>query len=141
MLNLSKISVSVLLLGATVGLTACQQNETQSSANRTLSGQYVSEGYAQRAKGNDWVMVTVAEDSANSLSVKVTSREDIKKPTCSFSGEAVKTAENRYEVKDDGSVLVFSFTPDSVSISSTDPVALHYHCSGGASLADTYKKL
>ena len=122
MLNLSKISVPVLLLSATVALTACQQHETQSSANRTL-------------------MVTVAEDSANSLSVKVTSREDIKKPTCSFSGEAVKTAENRYEVKDDGSVLVFSFTPDSVSISSTDPVALHYHCSGGASLADTYKKL
>ena len=139
MLNLSKISVSVLLLGATVGLTACQQND--SSANRTLSGQYASEGYAQRANREDWVMVTVSEKSANSLSVKVSSREDIKKPTCSFSGEAFKTAENRYEVKDDGSVLVFSFTPDSVSISSTDPVALHYHCSGGASLADTYKKL
>ena len=139
MLNLSKISVPVLLLSATVGLTACQQND--SSANRTLRGQYASEGYAQRAKGEDLVMVTISEKSANSLSVKVSSREDIKKPTCSFSGEAFKTAENRYEVKDDGSVLVFSFTPDSVSISSTDPVALHYHCSGGASLADTYKKL
>jgi hypothetical protein len=51
MLNLSKISVPVLLLSATVGLTACQQHETQSSANRTLRGQYASEGYAQRAKG------------------------------------------------------------------------------------------
>lgn len=140
MSTIKKIAVTSLFATVAFGLTACQQAE-KVSQSATFSGQYVSEGYAERAKGNDWVMVSVAEKGADALTIQITSREDIKKPTCSFSGEALKKGENRYEINDDGSVLVFNFTPTSVSISSTDPVALHYHCSGGASLADTYNKL
>ena len=111
------------------------------AADTALDGRYASEGYAQRAQGYDWVMVTVRGQADNKLAIDINSRSDIKKPTCRFSGEAVKTAENRYEIGDKGSRLIFVFSPNSLSIDSADPVALHYPCSGGASLADVYHKL
>ncbi|MDH3000799.1 hypothetical protein A1D23_01930 [Chelonobacter oris] len=140
MLKIKKITVASLIITATLGLAACQHIEN-AAATTALGGQYVSEGYAERAEGNDWVMVSVADKGKDKLAIKITSRDDIKKPTCSFSGEAVKKSDYRYEVNDDGSVLVFKFDKNRVSISSSNPIALHYYCSGGASLADTYTKL
>ena len=137
---LTKIRFTALALSAAAALAACQHTPPASAAE-TLSGRYVSEGYAQRAQGYDWVMVTVAEKSANTLNIDISARSDIKKPSGSFSGEAVKAAPNRYEVNDDGAILVFSFSGNRLNISSDSQVALHYHCSGGGSLADTYQKL
>ena len=135
------IKRAALLLGTLATLAACQHTPPSAAADTALDGRYASEGYAQRAQGYDWVMVTVRGQAGNKLAIDINSRSDIKKPTCRFSGEAVKTAENRYEIGDKGSKLIFVFSPNSLSIDSADPVALHYPCSGGASLADVYHKL
>ena len=126
--------------GAFIALAACRHTPPPTAGN-TPDGRYVSAGYAQRAQGYDWVMVTVSSQAGNRIAIDINARSDIKKPTCRFSGEAVKTAENRYEINSNGSKLMFVFKPNSLSIDSADPVMLHYYCSGGASLADVYHKL
>ncbi len=74
------IKRAALLLGTLAALTACQHTPPSVAADTALDGRYASEGYAQRAQGYDWVMVTVRGQADNKLAIDINSRSDIKKP-------------------------------------------------------------
>lgn len=121
-----------------------EQTATPSASAEAFVGDYVSAEYAKRNEGYDWVAVSVSQVSDSTLHVSVRSRADKKKPTCTFDADVVKSAENIYKATVDGKNILFTFKDNSVSISTEkqeDRGILNYYCSGGGSLADTYKKI
>lgn len=55
-----------LFAGAFIALAACRHTPPPTAGN-TPDGRYVSAGYAQRAQGYDWVMVTVSSQAGNRI--------------------------------------------------------------------------
>lgn len=127
--------------------TVATQQEVQTVQPATsaldATGFYVSDGYAERDKGADWVSVIVTEADSNQLKIDVQSRTDIKKATCTFDGLAQKKDEANYVVTKDGKNILFTFGEKSMKISAEkaeDEDFLHFFCSGGATLAGEYSK-
>ncbi|WP_297093230.1 PliI family lysozyme inhibitor of I-type lysozyme [uncultured Draconibacterium sp.] len=111
---------------------------------QSIFGNYVDDTYAIRHEGYDWVAVSVKEGANNSINVSVRSRADKKKPTCSFDAQAFKTDDNTYESVNDGKTIVYTFSNDSITISTknkADENMLYFFCSGGATFAGSYKKI
>lgn len=141
--------VSYLAICATLLLSACgttdTSNKNSTEGTQAHVGEYVSEGYEQRADGYDWVAVSVsAHETEDTLAIKVHSREDIKKPTCSLETTATAQDAGRYVADVDGTSIVFEFKDNTVSISAghdTEAHALMYFCSGGGSLIGDYTLL
>lgn len=107
------------------------------------TGLYVSEGYAQRAEGADWVSVAVTAGEGQQLKVEVRSRSDIKKPTCTFDALADRKDDSTYVAVHEGKNILFTFTEADLNISTENPAdsdLLHFFCSGGATLAGQYIK-
>ena len=128
------MAVAILSLGM---LAACQHSAGLNAAQR-----YVSEGYAQQAQGQDWVMVTLSPNTTqDTLTLSVQSRSDIKKPTCQFEGSAKLVTAGHYQVQVGSAHIDVYPSNESVRIDSQDGANLNYYCSGGASLAGTYGRL
>ena len=128
------MAVAILSLGV---LAACQHSAGLNAAQR-----YVSEGYAQQAQGQDWVMVTLSPNTTqDTLTLSVQSRSDIKKPTCQFEGSAKLVTAGHYQVQVGSAHIDVYPSNESVRIDSQDGANLNYYCSGGASLAGTYGRL
>ncbi|WP_439181728.1 PliI family lysozyme inhibitor of I-type lysozyme [Carboxylicivirga taeanensis] len=109
-----------------------------------VAGNYVDAGYAQRHEGYDWVAVQIKARGDDAIWVSVRSRADKKKPTCTFDSQAYKENDSTYTSVYDGKTIVYTFTPQSVNISTRpqeDASILSFFCSGGATLAGTYQKL
>ena len=128
------MAVAILSLGM---LAACQHTAGLYAVQR-----YVSEGYAQQAQGQDWVMVTLSPNTTqDTLTLSVQSRSDIKKPTCQFEGSAKLVTAGHYQVQVGSAHIDVYPSNESVRIDSQDGANLNYYCSGGASLAGTYGRL
>ena len=128
------MAVAILSLGM---LAACQHSAGLNAAQR-----YVSEGYAQQAQGQDWVMVTLSPNNTqDTLTLSVRSRSDIKKPTCQFEGSAKLVTAGHYQVQVGSAHIDVYPSNESVRIDSQDGANLNYYCSGGASLAGIYSRL
>ena len=128
------MAVAILSLGM---LAACQHSAGLNAAQR-----YVSEGYAQQAQGQDWVMVTLSPNNTqDTLTLSVRSRSDIKKLTCQFEGSAKLVTAGHYQVQVGSAHIDVYPSNESVRIDSQDGANLNYYCSGGASLAGTYSRL
>ena len=126
--------VAILTLGL---LMACQH-----TAGLNATQRYVSDGYAQQAQGQDWVMVTLSPSATqDTLTLSVQSRSDIKKPTCQFEGSAKLVAAGHYLVQVGSAHIDVYPSNESVRIDSQDGANLNYYCSGGASLVGTYSRL
>ncbi len=111
---------------------------------KSVQGTYVTESYKQRAEGYDWVSVKVTDTGDNAVDISVRSRDDKKKPTCSYEGKAKKIATDVYESIYNDKTILFTFTDSTVVISAKnkeDENILYFFCSGGASLKGTYFKL
>ena len=107
-------------------------------------GSYASDGYDKRAQGYDWVGVTVSPAPEQQLRIAVRSRADKKKPTCTFDAVARPISPTVYQTLVEGKNIRFTFDRDTVNISTeseADRGLLNYYCSGGGSLADTYRKI
>ena len=107
-------------------------------------GSYASDGYDKRAQGYDWVGVTVSPAPERQLRIAVRSRADKKKPTCTFDAVARPISPTVYQTSVEGKNIRFTFDRDTVNISNeseADRGLLNYYCSGGGSLADTYRKI
>ncbi len=107
-------------------------------------GSYASDGYDKRAQGYDWVGVTVSPAPEQQLRIAVRSRADKKKPTCTFDAVARPISPTVYQTSVEGKNIRFTFDRDTVNISTeseADRGLLNYYCSGGGSLADTYRKI
>ena len=128
------MAVAILTLGL---LAACQH-----PAGLNATQRYVSDGYAQQAQGQDWVMVTLSPSATqDTLTLSVQSRSDIKKPTCQFEDSAKQVAAGHYQVQVGNGHMDVYPSNKSVRIDSQDGANLNYYCSGGASLAGTYSRL
>ncbi|RQO31120.1 hypothetical protein DBR32_10475 [Taibaiella sp. KBW10] len=105
---------------------------------------YVSQDYAARNKGYDWVGVTVHYLGPKEIEIRIRSRADKKKATCTMDAKAVKTAEGIYKTALQTGAVVYTFQSNTITISAeagTPDGALQFYCSGGASIAGTYTKI
>ncbi|WP_367108707.1 hypothetical protein [uncultured Psychrobacter sp.] len=120
---------------------------------QAVIGDYVSEGYAKRAQGYDWVAVMVRADDndKDKINIKVRARSDIKNPTCSFDGSATLMGQDQahgvvFQTTGSDNMAFFQFKKDKFGndklvIDSQDKYTLNYFCSGGGSIVGTYQKL
>ncbi len=121
-----------------------EDNTTEESCTPSpFLGNYVTASYFERESGADWVAVAVKELDEETLLILVNSRDDIKKPTCTFESAAEKVSESVYKAIVEDKAILFTFDKNTVTISSEKPEDtdfLRYFCNGGASLAGTYTK-
>lgn len=109
-----------------------------------FTGNYVTSEYAQRNEGYDWVAVTVSKAGTDQLFLKVRSRADRKKPSCTWDAIAFLEYENSYSTVLEGKKVLFTFSDDTLSIApdnQQDENLLYFFCSGGATLAGKYVKI
>ncbi len=105
------------------------------------AGNYVSADYEQRSKGYDWVAVTVESTDQHKIRIKIRSRADLKKPTCTLDTEAMEIGAGVFEAHLSNGIAVFEFKDGNLSIrpkTEKDAGALYFYCSGGASIAGNY---
>lgn len=139
--------VRTTLVSAAVSvLAACGPSATESPTAPAwpVAGErtYVDQGYADRAQGADWVRVVLTGRGAEGLTVVVDARSDLKRPTCSFEGQAAASADGTgfVAVTQVGDIH-FEVADTQLTVTAADPATLHYFCSGGASLAGDYQRL
>ena len=126
--------------------TIKQTTATITPAVQAVVGDYASEGYAKRVQGYDWVGVMVRPSGSQEIDITVSSRSDIKKPTCTFNGKATLMGQDDahgviFQSKINDSTAFFQFKDDKLTIDSQDKYELNYFCSGGVSLVGNYEKL
>lgn len=126
--------------------TACtfdkQNLQKQNNSKGTIIN-YVSSSYFKKDEGYDWVSVNLSKYDENRLSIKVRSRADKKKPTCTLDTLAYKISENRYNFYSDGKTIELLVLDNKIEFKGKtieDEIALYYFCSGGGSLKGTYFK-
>ncbi len=121
-----------------------ETKQTETTENVSIMGNYVSHGYDSRTERSDWVSVAVTKTDKDDLKVSVRSRADLKKPTCTFDAVVQKVDDKTFETLIDGKSILFQFSKDGLSINTkneTDKDILSFYCSGGASVAGTYKRI
>ncbi len=148
----------LLLLFISIGFNACKSTpsgtdtsnvkEQASTANEAntgfdVTGNYVTDSYQKRAEGYDWMAVLVTKTDKDELSIKLRSRSDKKKPTCTLDMIGYKLSNNTYQATVQGEMVQIEFKKDELTISVADDAlwVLAYPCSGGATAAGTYTKL
>lgn len=145
----SLLVLSILVLGCTNSSQPEDKKsveEQKPSANKFTdrTGNYVDDSYKKRSEGYDWVAVSVNQLSSKEIEIKVRSRADKKKPTCTFDVHANKVNDSTYQGITNGKYLIISFSGDQLTISGKseeDQSILAFYCSGGASLAGNYSKI
>ncbi len=122
-----------------------QENETsESKLENQLISNYVDDGYSQKDEGYDWVSVAVTDAGNDQINIKVRSRADKKRPTCTFDATASRVDVNTYSSILDGKTILYKFEDSNLTISPAEPEfegVLAIYCSGGASVAGTYRKI
>ncbi|MGA1932368.1 hypothetical protein ACH5BF_06550 [Arcobacter sp. YIC-464] len=127
-------------------LTACslsRQVQEVDTKSTNIFTNYVSESYLKKDEGYDWVSVNLSKNNENSLRVKVRSRADRKKPTCTLDTLAYKVDKNKYNFYSDGKTIelfVFENKIEFKGKTKDDEIALYYFCSGGGSIKGDYIK-
>ena len=130
-------------------LGAWKDGEQQRYRYKQLQSHHYPPGYISKEKYDfdlpcrvEQFVLTDTGDNAVDISVR--SRDDKKKPTCSYEGTAKKIATDVYESIYNDKTILFTFTDSTVVISAKnkeDENILYFFCSGGASLKCTYFKL
>ncbi|NMM47331.1 hypothetical protein [Marinigracilibium pacificum] len=112
--------------------------------DQSIFGSYVSDGYAKKDQGFDWISVTLTPLNNKQVKVSIRSRADQKKPSCTFDGSAILTEKNTLKLYDDGMNVSITIKEDSLIIkpeNQTSENRLYFYCSGGATLAGNYLKI
>lgn len=150
--NISPITVPTATAPTATGHTSATINKTVSPvanispAVAVVIGDYVSAGYANKAQGYDWVAVLITANGSEQINIKVRARSDIKKPTCTFDGQATLMGQDKahgviFQTVANDSKVFLQFKDDKLTIDSEDKYALNYYCSGGGSIVGEYQKL
>ena len=111
---------------------------------KSVAGEYVSDGYFKRAEGYDWVVVSIRGISPDEAYIRIQSRADRKKPTCTFEGIGSLDNKGMLKVDFEGNNILFLLDNKELRITTENKEQedlLMYFCSGGGSLAGTYTKL
>lgn len=149
--NRQNPSVPATVIPNTVMISTAMQPATKiqadlSPAMQMVNGDYATEDYNKRAQGYDWTGVMVRAIDNQSIDIKVRSRSDIKKPTCSFDGIATLVGQDNahgviFKTVANDSVTFLQFKDGQLTIDAQDKYVLNTFCSGGATLAGDYQKL
>ncbi|MBB3697098.1 MliC family protein [Flammeovirga yaeyamensis] len=115
-------------------------NGSISISEDQLIGDYASVKYKNRKEGYDWTGVRVSKFDDEKLNIKVRSRSDKKKPTCTLDVLAYKTKNGVYHAFVNGGKVLFKFHENSLDITSEKPDLMRFYCSGGGSFLNTYQK-
>ncbi|OHX63994.1 MliC family protein [Flammeovirga pacifica] len=107
----------------------------------TIVGDYGSDSYLKRKEGYDWVGVRISKFDENKINIKIRSRVDKKKPTCTADMIAFQEKNGVFHAFLNGAKVLFTFQDNTLDISSENGDALAYYCSGGGSMINTYQKL
>lgn len=155
----TRLFTLALLLTSSLVLTSCKEQVKENSTEtptavettqetpettadtKLIDLTFASEGYATREAGSDWVKVNLKSTSPDQVTIVVSSREDIKKPTCSLETVATKIADNTYQAVLQNSQVNFSISEGQLTIDTvneSDRGVLSFYCSGGGSLQGTY---
>ena len=109
-----------------------------------FTGSYVSDDYFRRDKGYDWMAVTVRQTGDSSYHLAIRSRIDTKKPTCTFDADAVVSDSCQLTAGFQGTNILFNFRDSLLQISpqkAEEAGTLSYFCSGGGTIAGTYRSV
>lgn len=146
---MKKRALWFLLIGLI--LTNCKtSNDTDSKIFESqinienITGDYVTEDYFNRSDGYDWVAISIQKISDLEAKIKIRSRINKKKATCTFDGIGLLTGKDTLTVQYENKVIVFYIKNDRLTIKTEndeDSSLLYYFCSGGATLAGKYIKL
>ena len=112
--------------------------------NSDVAGTYVTESYKLRSEGYDWVAVSIKGAQDRMIDIAIRSRDDKKKPTCTFDGTGKEIQPDLYEAEYEGKKILFAFTDSTLYISAKnkdEENKLYFFCSGEASLKGEYYKL
>ena len=118
--------------------------EAEETSLENFIGDYVTSGYFQREDGYDWTVVRILPGDQNKLIGEVSSRSDLKRPSCSAAFELQLNDSSNLEAMLMNQKVFFLIIGDSLEIqveTEEGENALHFFCNGGASLAGTYTKL
>lgn len=124
--------------------TQAPATATETAPSLTIDGNYVTADYDKRAKGFDWVGVTIKSEQDSSITIQVRSRADNKKPTCTLDKNASKLKEGVYQASLQGKNVLFTFKGTSLTIATEKPEdagVLNYYCSGGGTLVGTFSRI
>lgn len=144
--NILLLLFSIIMIGCKNKNASNQLSNPETSAKTSIevSGNYVSSEYEKRNEGYDWVSVSVTKYTDSTLHIRVRSRADKKKPTCTFDADAIKVNDTVYESNFEGKNILYVFNNESLSIktaNSEESDVLYYFCSGGGTLSETYTKI
>ncbi len=121
-------------------------SQSTSPADRFV-GTYVTEDYEKRAQGHDWVMVNIEKQSNEDYQIKIHSRSDLKKPSCTFNGIARSHQDGTLRhafAHEPSSFMTITMKGDAIDIwvdKFENRFNLMTFCNGGASLAGEYQRL
>jgi len=104
-------------------------------------GHYANNGYINRNEGADWVGIIIRKGDDSAYHISVRSRADRKKSTCTFDAEAGIFTKNTLRANINGIGILFIVTDSSIQVQperAEESDRLHYFCSGGATIIDTY---
>lgn len=137
--------VGILLLTiGTNGINAANNKTVVKSAPiKALVGNYVTPEYFKRNKGYDWVAVTITAINDSTAHIRIRSRIDLKKATCTFDRNA-RLVDNRLISEYDGTNIVYTVSKKGLTIGTEnkdDITKLNFFCSGGGSIAGEYTRL
>ncbi|WP_223609520.1 hypothetical protein [Chryseobacterium sp. OSA05B] len=114
--------------------------EKKTTTKIKVDGSYLTPDYQKEVKVN-WVGIIIQNIDDHKISVKIRSRADKKKTTCTLYIQATKSRKGIYQATLEGKNVVFTFHQSSVTVSTEypkDKYALRFYCSGRATIADTY---
>jgi len=151
--NMSRTLKFIVLIIFSISLFNCQSKVDQKKEVNNLKeteevitffGNYVSESYSKRNEGYDWVAVSITQWNSDEAKIKIRSRADKKKPTCTLDAIAKKVTSTIYESTLDGKAVLFTLENNTLSIKTKnekDNDFLSFYCSGGASISGRYLKI
>ena len=96
-----------------------------------LTGNYLSAEYDKRDEGYDWIGVNVSNASQDELKIKIRSRADKKKPTCTFDAEFYMVEESKFSTVIKGKEVLIEFNNDDLTIKTAQPEddsVLYFYC-------------
>lgn len=134
----------MILATCTISINAAsKKTNSKITSIKAFVGNYVTPEYFKRNKGYDWVAVSITEINQNTAHIRIRSRIDKKKATCTFDSDA-KLVGSRLISEYDGINILYTFTKKGVTIRTekeTDSSRLNFFCSGGGTIAGNYQKL
>ena len=133
---------ALILFCITFTVIACKEKITVKEI--VFEGNYVSKSYEKRAEGYDWIAVMISKIDTEKIAIRIRSRADKKKPSCTFDATAIKVNDSVYKAIVKEKAVLIKQEKNTITITTEnkkDIDILNFFCSGGASIAQTYTKI